>query len=281
MKKNVYEIITDRFLEQLKNGDVPWRRPWKMLGDGPMNIKTKKPYNGINILLLLMQQYPRNFWASYKQWGSLGAHVRKGEEGTPIIFWKWIINKKTEEEFPILRYWKVFNIDQVEDLDEKYVPSKEKLPEFKPIEKASKVMLNMPNKPLIEHTGDRACYSPIEDRVRLPIAEAFETPENYYATAFHELVHSTGHSSRLNRKGITDLNMFGSHEYSKEELVAELGSSFLCAECNILNQVFDNSSAYINNWISHLEKNPKWIVSASSKAEKATNYILGRKNEPI
>jgi len=113
----------------------------------------------------------------------------------------------------------------------------------------------------------------------LPIAEAFNTSEEYYSTAFHELVHSTGHQSRLNRKEIVETNNFGSHDYSKEELVAELGAAFLCAECEIVDRVIGNSTAYVSGWMEKLEKNPKWIVMASSKAEKAFRYITGVKND--
>jgi antirestriction protein ArdC len=276
MKKTVHEIITERFLEQLKNGDIPWRRPWKMLGDSPVNLKTKKPYRGVNILLLLMQGYPQNFWGSYKQWGSLGANVKKGESGTPVIFWKWF-EKEDGTEMPFLRYYTTFNIEQVENLDPKYVPVKEDLPEFIPIDKASNIIKDMQNRPEISHGGDKAFYTPTYDKVQLPIEKAFNSPEKYYSTAFHELVHSTGHQSRLNRKEVVETNFFGSEDYSKEELVAELGASFLCAECNILERTFDNSAGYLSSWISQLEKNPKWIVSASSKAEKAFNFIIGRK----
>jgi antirestriction protein ArdC len=137
----------------------------------------------------------------------------------------------------------------------------------------------MQNKPRINHGGDRAFYAPLYDKVQLPIPEAFKKPEEYYSTAFHELVHSTGHQSRLNRKKIVETNNFGSHDYSKEELVAELGSAFLCAECDIVDRVIDNSTAYVSGWMEKLEKNPKWIILASAKAEKAYSYIARKNND--
>jgi antirestriction protein ArdC len=282
MKKTVHEIITEQFLSKLKEGEVPWQKPWKLLGERPTNLKTKNTYKGVNILLLLMENRSKNFWGSYKQWGSMGANVKAGESGTKVIFWKWLNeDDPLKKKFPMLRYYTVFNIDQVENLDPKYIPAEEELPEFVPIDKASEIFHGMPKRPQISMGGDRAYYRPSTDEVQLPLEKQFHTPEEFYSTAFHELVHSTGHQNRLDRKEVAESDHFGSDPYAKEELVAELGASFLCSECNILERTFDNSAGYLSSWIKQLEKNPKWIISASSKAEKASNFILGKENYEV
>ena len=137
----------------------------------------------------------------------------------------------------------------------------------------------MPNVPEITHQSQPACYSPLLDVVNMPRPESFDTPENYYSTLFHELTHSTGHESRLNRKGITDPVRFGSHSYSKEELIAEMGSAFLSGHCGIEDRILDNSAAYINGWLGRLRNDPKLVVMAAAKAQKSSDYIQGVKYE--
>ena len=223
----VYEIVTDRIIAELEKGTIPWRQPWKESGR-PVNLVSRKPYQGINVILLRSTCRSSPYWLTFKQAKDLGGHVRKGEKATPVVFWKWTerterdpeTGEERKDRFPILRYYSVFNADQVEGIA---VPEEAPRP-FNPVEHAEGIISAMPSRPEIQHRGDRAYYSPRLDQVVLPPKGAFDSENGYYSVAFHELTHSTGHSSRLHRFDTEDLAPFGSTDYSKEELVAELGS---------------------------------------------------------
>lgn len=277
-KVSVYEIVTERILAALDKGVVPWRMPWRTRGSNgiPKNLQSGKEYRGINILLLGSQGYASPWWVTYKQATARGGQVRKGEKSTPVVFWKVYDREKGDkkEKGFVLRYYNVFNVAQCEGLDvpvsEPEVPS-----DFNPIAECEKVVRAYKTIPKLEHGGGRACYIPSFDKILMPERETFECAEAYYSTLFHELTHSTGHEDRLNRDGIMNPIRFGSHEYSFEELVAECGSAFLCAHSGIIDTTLDNSAAYIDNWRKKLSKEPKWLVEASGKAAKASDYILG------
>jgi len=147
---------------------------------------------------------------------------------------------------------------------------------FDPIEKAEQIILGMPLKPDIYHAGNKACYNPSKDAIHLPNQQTFHMPEEYYCTAFHELIHSTGHTSRIGRKSILEPTYFGSHEYSKEELVAEMGAAFLCGYAGIEQKTIENSAAYIQGWLKVLKKDKTMLVHAAAQAQKAADYILNR-----
>jgi antirestriction protein ArdC len=276
---SVYEIITDRICSLLEQGEIPWKKPW--LGGGwPVNLVSKKHYRGINVALLGCTKFTSRYWVTYQQAQDLGGHVKKGEKATMIVFWK--IMKKTDTDddgndkpivLPILRYYNVFNVEQCEGLK---IPDNDiKEREFTPIEQAEKVIEGMPNRPEINHGGDKAFYSPLSDYVQMPKKTQFLTDEAYYGTLFHELSHSTGHSSRVNRKLDQKLAAFGSEDYSKEELVAEMSSSFLCGFCGIEQGLIKNSAAYIQSWLRSLRNDKQMIVFAAAQAQKATDWILG------
>lgn len=222
--------------------------------------------------------------------------VRKCEKATPIVFWKILkfedaqaprkkSGKMGEKTIPLLRYYNVFNVDQMDGLDlpviDKPEPDYCHLPEHKRgdanTQRAEQIVKAMPNPPSIKHGGGRAYYSPSEDHVQLPLEETFVTAENYYATAFHELVHSTGHKDRCKRDEIMKIDSFGSETYSREELVAEMGAAMLCGVARIDSKVIDNSAAYIQSWLKRLEDDPKLLVSAAGQAQKAADYILDTK----
>lgn len=275
MSQAVYEKITNRIIEGLDKGVVPWKKPWKI--DLPKNLKSKKQYNGINLLMLLYNEHQSPWYATFNQIKELGGTVKKGEKGYLIVFWKIneyekVVDGKTETvEVPFIRYSHVFNSEQCEGIT---VPETEKNEE---ILECKSVYDDMLNKPKLEHKSTGAYYNPQTDIVNVPHIDTFEDVEEYYSTLFHELVHSTGHESRLSREGITKIDAYGNEKYSFEELVAEIGNAFLCAETQISNgEVFDNSQAYINGWISKLKSDPKLIIKASSKAQEAVNYILNR-----
>jgi antirestriction protein ArdC len=278
---SVYEIITDRIVKSLEEGTVPWQKPWttKM----PINFVSRKPYRGINPFLLSLQNRKSPYWLSYKQMVDLGGNLKMDDKkASMVIFWKWLdANKDVKDAdkkdlIPMLRYYNVFNLDQIEGIE---VPAENKL-EFTPVESAEKVVAGYPNPPKFREGGDRACYSPSNDEITMPVKESFTDIEGYYSTLFHEMTHSTGHTSRLARTEVVDIKHFGSESYSQEELVAELGASFLQAETGIASKsVQQNSEAYIKSWIGVLKDDKKFIVHASAKAQKAVDWIMNRKFE--
>lgn len=281
MSKSVYEMVTDRIINQLENGIIPWEKPWAGIRSGAYNRISKKPYSLINQMLLKHN----GEYASFKQWTELGGHVRKGEKSEIVVFWKihpveeeQENGTKTVKQIPLLRYYNVFHISQVDGVEP--LPQ-DAIKDIEPIEKAESLLYDYwaREKITVEHIADdKAYYSPSRDLIRLPLMEQFKSTNEYYSTAFHESVHSTMKETRCNRaeerKG--KLVAFGSDEYSKEELIAEIGSANLM---NILGiettKSFRNSSAYIQSWLSVLRNDVKFVVSASSKAEKAVKYILG------
>lgn len=280
MSINVYEIVTNRIIEQLEQGIIPWEKPWSGTLDGAFNRVSKRPYSLLNQMLLKH----KGEYASFKQWQELGGHIRKGEKSETIVFWKVYPVKETQDDeteiiknIPLLRYLNVFHISQVDGVE----PLKQgELHEIEPIEEIENILTDYWNREhiTIEHEkSNKAFYSPTFDMIHLPLFEQFKSSEEYYSTAIHESIHSTMKVTRCNRaedrKG--KIVSFGSEEYSKEELVAEIGSAQLMHIVGIeTTKSFRNSTAYIQSWIKALRNDNKFIVSASSKAEKAVKYIL-------
>ena len=275
---NVYEIINSRIMELLEQGTIPWKKPWNAPGNYPKNLISKKPYKGVNVLMLACSPYTSPWWLTFKQVQEKGGHVIKGNKATPVIFWKWLDKQDAEEgettagKIPLLKYYNVFNLDQTEGIT---APEPEAPPkQFEPVTRAEEVIANMPLKPDIRHGGDRACYSPSLDYIRMPNQDTFDSIEEYYNTCFHELSHATGHANRLGRKSLQEPTYFGSHEYSKEELVAEMGAAFLCGICGIAQQTIANSAAYIASWLKALKDDKTLLIQAAAAAQKSTDYIL-------
>lgn len=281
--RSVYEVITDCILEKLNAGIVPWRKTWRT--NGPVrNLISGKPYRGINHFLLGCSPYASPYFLTFKQAQDCKGHVRKGEHGSPCVFWtEWKgLDKETGEEkkIPVLRYYTVFNAEQCEGIDHKRLAelqANETGREFNPIAEAESIVEEMPNKPSIGHNESRAYYRPATDSVNMPAQGLFESSESYYETLFHELAHSTGHASRLNRKAVVQTAFFGSGEYGQEELVAEMASAFLCGHCGIVQAILDNSAAYIGAWLRTIKEDAKLVVIAAAQAQKAADYILGDK----
>ncbi len=281
----IYQMVTDRILEALDKGTVPWHKPWHSEGGFDKNLVSKKPYRGINILILATAGYSSPYWATIKQIQQKGGKVIKGEKSTPIVFWKFFKVEEQKKEggtrektIPYLRYYHVFNIEQTEGLK---VPEdkKEKKNQHQAIESAEAVLKGMPKPPQMRFGGGRACYSPPMDQVTMPKANDFDTPEAYYSVFFHELVHSTGHESRCKREELMDHTLFADHQYSREELVAEIGAAMLCANTGIETKTFDNSVAYIQTWRKKLSEDKKLIVTAAGRAQKGSDFILNVKYE--
>jgi antirestriction protein ArdC len=280
MNRDIYESITARFIEQLKRGTVPWQKPWFAV----QNIVSRKPYRGINALLLGSTDYQSPFWLSFKQALDLGGHVRKGEKSTPVIYYK-ILEKQDEAgkimlredgkpaRIPFVRWANVFNLDQTEGIPAPTITANQGM--SPPHQRAAAIVDNARLCP-IHHAGFAAFYSPTDDVIRIPAPSTFHSQEDYYHTVYHELTHASGHSTRLDREGVTQHTRFGSERYSKEELIGELGAAFLSNEAGILDSVrFENSAAYLGSWINKLENDPKLIVSAASQAQKASDFVLG------
>ena len=195
-----------------------------------------------------------------------------------MVFWKMLDRNdekgegEKKDRVPLLRYYKVFNLEQCDKVNPSFLPQRE-TNEFEPIERCDQVLANMPKRPKIVHGGGRAMYCPVKDTVTMPNTVSFDSPEFYYSTLFHELTHATGHASRLSRTGITEPIHFGSDPYSREELVAEMGAAFLCGHCGIENRTIEESAAYIQGWLDRLRDDRKLIVHAATQAQKACDFI--------
>lgn len=265
---SMYQQITSRILEQLKNGVIPWRKPWRATAD--KNLVSNQPYRGINVFLLGLETYTCPYWLTYKQAQERGGHVRKGEHGTQVIFWNFVKKEEDEDSYAMLKKYTLFNAEQCEGIDVP-VPAPR---EFDPIWSADQLIANMPNKPAIYHNGrDRAYYRPADDSVHLPEQSSFISSAHYYSTALHELAHSTGHIKRLARPGIELSTNHGDYEYSKEELVAEMTAAMLCGVLGIENTILENSASYIAGWLDKLDRNPTYLIQAAALAQKAADYI--------
>jgi len=291
---DVYNVITERIIEKLEQGTVPWHKPWRSIG-APRNLVSKKLYRGINVWLLTAQGYTSPCWATIRQINELGGSVRKGEKATPVVFWRVYVDGvevKASEPEPeaqeaggegrrrfVLRYFSVFNSEQC-DLP---APVSEKLAlpeqrELDPIEACEKILAGMPNPPEIVYAGDKAFYSPATDRVTMPPRSLFESAEEYWSTLWHECGgHATGHPKRLNRDSIKEAAPFGSETYSVEEIIAEMTATYLCGVTGIENRTIDNSAAYIGGWLARLRADRKLMVHAAAQAQRACDYVLDRR----
>ena len=269
-----YERITERIVSLLEQGTVPWHKPWKVKTGLPRNLISKKPYRGINVFLLMAMSYESPHWLTFRQAIQLGGNVKKGEKSCPVVFWKRTKNEdeKSDEpkKAPLLRLYHVFNVAQCEGL--KDAPGEIQMPVTKPAE----IVAGMPQPPVVKHGMAQAFYSPHEDCVGMPERERFDGEASYFATLFHELIHATGSEKRLNRASISERNGFGSNPYCKEELIAELGSAFLCGYAGIVERTIDNSAAYLEGWLKQFQNDRTLIVSAAAQAQKAADFILGR-----
>lgn len=283
MTSTVYEIVTNRIIERIeKEGKLPWRRPWKnyLSHDGaPQNLVSKKPYRGSNVWMLTAAGYSSPFFVTFKQAKELGGSVRKGEKGWPVVYWIWFKkeNKQTgkKEQIPVLKYYTVFNVEQCEGIE---IPTLTEKPlnTVEAIEECERVVSGMPKAPAITFKEAQAYYNPMRDVVNMPLKDSFRDAPSYYHTLFHELTHATGHESRLGRlKGTALLARYGSEPYAKEELVAELGASYVSGITGIQASQEDQTVAYIQGWLEALRKDPKLLVHAAAQAQKAADYILG------
>lgn len=275
---DVYSIVTERIIKQLEQGYIPWKKPWVNCMDGTFNRISRKPYSLMNQLLLNHD----GEYATYKQWEQIGGTIKRGEKSEIVVFWKMQeVAEKTEtgetqvRNIPLLRYYNVFHISQVDNV----LPLQPgKRFDTEPIEESEKVLRGYAEREHIKLNigdGNRAFYRPFDDSITLPSLSQFEKAEEFYSTAFHECGHSTMKKSRCDREAENKGSYFGNEGYSKEELVAEITSSAIVHSLGMETEdTFKNNCAYVQNWLSVLKNDKKFIVSATGKAEKAVKYIL-------
>lgn len=287
---DMYQVITDRVIERLEQGELSWRKTWSSYGLA-RNYVSGKIYRGINMLLMnLFTPHSIPYYLTFKQAQELGGNVRKGAKAQQVFYFNIIfkdangqtISREQAEAIgegakviKFLKYYNVFNVEDIEGIDFKF--DEVRLLPHEKIERCEQVLNAYPKPPqYVERDKGGAYYSPEEDLINMPPIEQFETAEAYYATRFHESIHSTGHPSRLNREGVAQFDKFGSERYSLEELVAELGASFLCGLTGIDHEpIIENTAAYIQGWLKKLKDDKQFIFKAAAEAQKAVDFIVG------
>ena len=277
---DIYQTITNQILEAMETSQGQGRRLWDAQPSLPMNLSTGKPYSGMNILILWSAAIARGYrsphWLTYKQAEAMGGQVRKGEHGTQCVFYKPWENTDTnaatgETEITrgaVLKSFRAFNLDQIDGIEP---PATKARPAFKILADAERLLQHTPAP--IREGGDRACYIPSADEIHMPAREPFINPEAFYSVAYHEATHASGHHSRLDRNLS---GRFGDEAYAMEELIAELGAAFLCAEVGILPTTREDHAHYLANWIKVLKGDTKAIFTAAAAASKAAAFIRGR-----
>ena len=297
-RQRVEEAIADRIIQLLDAGGLPpWEKDWSDSAHGlPLNAVSMKPYRGVNRWMTLLTQqlvgYKDPRWLTFRQAQALGGHVRKGEESTTVVFWKRVPARQAAREmeegevitltgqeenrtYPMLRAYHVFNVEQTQECRLRELPETE-LADHDPIEAALAIVAGMPDPPAIEHylhSNQAPHYEPARDTVRAPEMGRYRTPEGYYNTVFHELVHSTGHEKRLHRFE-QDANAHDLHAYGREELVAGMGSAMLAAHAGIGTEVVERDASYIRHWRDAIQGDKPMVIRASTLAQRAVDHIL-------
>jgi len=281
----------EKIKESIENGTpiLPWHKPWKT--PGPINLSTKKYYRGMNWFVLMFSDLSPSVWVTHKQAKQLGGFVKARPKdldkdqfwGIPVYYYGTFVPQTEKEgetsrkQIPFIKLSYVFNaVHQCEGLDE-HVQKITTTNDNQVLPSCEMIVDAMPLSPQIKTSIDRAYYVPSQDSVHIPLLEFFDSSEHYYSTLFHELVHSTGHPTRLDRPDIM-LPSFGTDPYAREELVAEFGASMLCARVGIEERVVDNSISYIQSWLSRLKNDPSLLIPSASAAQKAVDFITGELN---
>jgi len=275
-RTSAYDQITEAIIALLADGVVPWRRPW--ICHGPRNLVSGRPYRGINVLILASHGYPSPWWLTYRQALSLGGTVRAGEHGTQVVFWRPIDAHQDHDghvsrrRTMVVRSYTVFHISQC-DLPPAQIPTP--APTGDGIPRCEEIVRQLKTPPRMIIGSDIACYLPSTDTVYVPQMSSFETLEQYYATLFHELGHATGHPTRLNRTGLVTPAPFGSTDYSREELVAEMTSAFVCGSAGVAPEVLPANAEYIAGWLAAVRADHRLLIHAAGQAQRAADYLLG------
>lgn len=284
---NLYQTVTDKIIKGLENKELFWRKPWTG-GIEPQNFITKKPYKGLNRLLLSLSNKRCPYYLSFKQINDLKGQVLKGAKSELITYWN-VFEKETGEKDengqPItetrfyLKYYRVFNLEDTKGIDweselEKHMNKRTK---YEKLEECENIVSDYLQAEEIEvkHIEQKAYYVPDFDYINMPLQETFKSDEEYYSTLFHEVTHSTMKETRTKRIKNNEIN------YAKEELIAEMGNAFLCHMTGIEQATLENSQAYINSWLKALKSDEKYIIFASQQAQKAVDYITSKQKELI
>lgn len=288
MTPDIYQRVTARIVADLENGVRPWLKPWSVEHAAGRITRPLRangiPYQGINVLMLwaaaMERDYAAPFWMTFKQAIDLGAHVRKGEKGSLVVYADRIRRTETdsttgeeiEAEIPFMKGYTVFNVEQIDGLPQHYYAAPPPRAEpLRRIERAEAFFAATGAE--VHHGGNRACYIISQDRIDLPPFEAFRDPESYYATRAHETVHWTRHPARLDRE--FGRKRWGDEGYAMEELTAELGSAFLSADLDLTPDVRDDHAAYIDGWLTVLKRDKRAIFTAASHAQRAADFLHG------
>ena len=302
-RRKVEEEIAGRIIELLDQGQLPpWEKGWRDSRNGvPVNAVSMKPYRGINRWMTLITQYAMSYddprWLTYRQAEALGGNVRKGEKSTSIVFWKRVSFRDREERenedygkdnngsppeegrtrtYPMLRSYRVFNLEQTEGCQIKPLPRPETA-DHDPIRAAEAIIAGMPGPPgfeFYENANYAPHYAPAIDTVRVPAMGRYRDPEDYYNTVFHELTHATGHPKRLERFGL-DANANDLHAYGREELTAAMGAAMLAAHAGIEAELVERDASYIRHWRDVINADKAMVIRAATLAQRAVDLILG------
>jgi antirestriction protein ArdC len=292
-RKDVYTRVTDRIIADLEKGIRTWVKPWKAEhAAGRISRPLRHngtPYQGINILMLwgeaLEKGYSAPIWMTFNQAQELGAHVRKGERGSLVVYANKLTRTETgesgeeiEKQIPFMKGYAVFNVEQIEGLPEHYYSKPvNPLPLSDRLDTAERFISG--TRAEIRHGGNRAYYSPAQDAVQMPPFEAFKDKESYYATILHELTHWTSHKSRLDRS--FNAKRLGDNGYAREELVAELGAAFLCADLGITPEIREDHAAYLAHWLKALQEDKRAIFSAAAHAQRAADFLQALQGKEV
>ncbi len=275
--RDVYSIATKQVLEYLTRGIVPWLNSWTAAGI-PQNLITRKEYRDINIFLLSIPNFSKNFYVTPKQVSDFGWSVRENEKAIPVFYWKFSENKDAHPNgnvSPILRYSYLYNYSQCRGINKSKIP-KVKRPRF-PLEMCASVSCNMPKPPRIITGKLPATYMSTLDCIEIPRRHDYPNEELYYATLFRCLIHSTGHESRLNRKEVMNATVSDHKYHATEFLIGEIGASHLASLAGIRYGLRGDMTSYCRDWITRLQKDPRLIIYASNQAQRAVDYILNCK----
>ncbi len=285
MKADLYTRVTDQIIASLEKGVRPWMQPWSAANTTGRIVRPLRanglPYQGVNVLMLWAEAVERGFnapsWMTFKQAKELGGHVRKGERGSLVVYASKLIrseeNAETGEEttrqIPFLKGYTVFNVEQIDGLPDSFrTPAPPRLETVERIEHADRFVTG--TGAIVRHGGNRAFYAQRADYIQMPGLQAFRDRESYYATLMHELTHYAGHPSRLGR---TFGKRFADKAYAVEELVAEMGAAFLCADLDLTPQPREEHASYLAHWLDVLKADKRAIFTAASAAQRAADYL--------
>lgn len=272
-RADAYERVCNGILDRLRAGVAPWHKPWT--GAAPCNLLTKRPYSGVNRLALgFLGRSP--YWLTFNQARSAGWSVKAGAKGVPVLFvGERPVQANTDEEVPVRPVFRVFHVFNAHDVAG--IPSEELANVrngWSSIDEAERILANVQPRPVLTEGGEQAFYDKAADAITLPPRTAFDCADDFYATAFHELTHWTGHPSRLNRPTLHQAVRFGDEAYSHEELVAEMGAGILASLTGLRNEVLDRNASYVAHWLGVLQADPSMLVKAASQAGRAVDFLL-------